>query len=57
MADENEIQAQPGAPAAVEGANFDVLVDVEAAPGDRVDAVLLGLFIDPPVRLNASLSF
>ena len=57
MADENEIQAQPGAPAAVEGANFDVPVDVEAAPGDRVDAVLLGLFIDPPVRLNASLSF
>ena len=45
------------APAAVVGADPNVLVDVEAAPGDRVDAVLMFLFIDPPVRLDASLSF
>ena len=45
------------APAAVVGADPNVLVDVEAAPGDRADAVLAGLFPDPPVRLNASLSF
>ena len=41
----------------VVAADTDVLVDVEAAPGDRVDAVLMFLFIDPPVRLDASLSF
>ena len=45
------------APAAAVGVDPNVLVDVEAAPGDRVDAVLMFLFIDPPVRLDASLSF
>ena len=45
------------APAAAVGVDPNVLVDVEAVPGDRVDAVLMFLFIDPPVRLDASLSF